>query len=71
VDREQDSYQGLQGNARIVPYGIVLHTKGARGPLVIVGEAFGVKQLDDGRVTRWLHPNEMGQPVSVYAQHEL
>lgn len=47
------------------------HPERTRRPVIVVCEAAGEEQLDDGRRSIGFHENEMGEAVAVHAEHNL
>lgn len=50
---------------------MVDHPESTRGILVIVRETAGIKELNNGRSWRRLHPYQGRQSVPVYSHHDL
>jgi hypothetical protein len=58
-------------NARVIPYGKMLHTQSSRRPFVIVRVAFGIEKFKDRRNWGYGHHDQMRETISMDTDEKL
>ena len=58
-------------NARVIPYGKMLHAQSSRRPFVIVRIALGIEKFKDCRNWGYGHHDQMGETISMDTDEKL
>ena len=65
------SFTAEPKNAPVIPYSEIFHSQRSRRPLIIMREALGVEQFNNGRDRSDGHHDQMGQTIPVNANEKL